>query len=306
MRDTLLNYVNAVEQQLAGAKPADAKPGGRREARGGRATSQDRDHCCRETSCHCPEGSSNLTGRSDDAPRIRTTAARRHLGAWPAVLMPCASPAAAARAADVRTTPSVVPDAGRERAERTVATDGHRPALDGAAATAAATAPGRLDARPPPRRAGQGRRLGHAQGPGHLRRRPARAEGARPEGERGQGPDRLRQGRADHVASGWSSTRRPRGSRTSWSTSPSRRPSTRRPSRKPQSAKVVFDQEKCIFDAARARASMAGDDGRPEEQRPGQPQHQLTAQEQRFNQAARRPSRNRSAGQRSPSGRPAS
>jgi hypothetical protein len=28
VRDTLLNYVNAVEQQLAGAKPADAKPAG--------------------------------------------------------------------------------------------------------------------------------------------------------------------------------------------------------------------------------------------------------------------------------------
>ena len=35
MRDTLLNYVNAVEQQLAGAKPADAKPAGAPKASGG-------------------------------------------------------------------------------------------------------------------------------------------------------------------------------------------------------------------------------------------------------------------------------
>ena len=97
------------------------------------------------------------------------------------------------------------------------------------------------------------------------------------EGQGREGPRGLRQGRPDHRPSGWSSTARPRGSRTSSSTSPS-------PPRVNDEAKkaAALGQGRLRPEEVRLRAARPGLDDRRDDhaqvERPGQPQHQRQAQ----------------------------
>ena len=243
IRDTLLNYVNAVEQQLAGASKRTPRPAvagaGRieRQAVGGRRTARS---SMAGTPSIGPLLRAGCVQRAPTDDRLNLTRRDRNdldLGfATPTLAGPrpgrdapaVPSPAAAAR--DPRTGRR----RRRHRAERdvpTAATPGPgRPPRPGPRPRPPPP-PTAADAAPPA--AGEGRGLGHAQGSGHLRRQSAPHRRSSPPRARPRRTRGLRQGRADRVGAAGRRRGVARGSRTSWSTSPSRRPSTRRPSRPP-------------------------------------------------------------------------